>query len=111
MYLAVNLEEIYLAEKMQKAYNNAMSYEIHSSQDWPRLERTIQQNLRQATDSPVEIHRILANIQREVSELARMEVEQRRRARPTVSYLEKVDKINRDLLQLEKIVMLATLWR
>lgn len=88
-----------------------MSYEITCSQDWPRLERTIQQNLRQATDSPVEIHRILANIQREVSELSRMEVEQRRRARPTVSYLEKVDKINRDLLQLEKIVMLATLWR
>lgn len=88
-----------------------MSYNIKNSQDWPGLETTIYQNLKNATDNPAEIVKIMRNIRQQISELSRMEVDERRRQKPSSRYLDKVDKINQDLLQLEKLVVLATLWR
>lgn len=81
---------------------------IAQAQDWNRVESLLRQYLRNL-DQGADARRITHSIDQLVRELSNIEVEQRRLHRTLPKHQELVDKINANLLELEKHIFLAKL--
>lgn len=83
--------------------------EIQTSLDWQKINSDLSSQLSLVGYNP-DLHKMLANITKMVSELSSLEVEARRK-KSTHMTQEKVDAINRAINHLEKLILMATLMR
>jgi hypothetical protein len=82
---------------------------IEISTDWQEVCRKLRLEMN-AVGYNVDLHRMLSNIDKMVSELSKIEVEARR-TRSTVLYREHLVDINNAIDRLEKLIIMATLMR
>jgi len=82
---------------------------IEISTDWQEVHRKLRLEM-SAVGYNSDLHRMLGNIDKMVSELSKIEVEARR-TRSTVLYKERLDAINAAIDRLEKLVLMAKLMR
>jgi formylmethanofuran dehydrogenase subunit E-like metal-binding protein len=83
--------------------------EIQNSLDWQKVNSDLSSQLSVVGYNP-DLHRMLSNINKMVSELSSLEVEARRK-KSTHMTQEKVDTINKAINHLEKLILMATLMR
>ena len=81
---------------------------IQQAQDWNSVELLLRGYLR-GLQKGADGHRIIRAIDHQIAELSNIEVEQRRLHRVLPKHQELVDKINQNLLELEKHIFLAKL--
>jgi hypothetical protein len=82
---------------------------IEISTDWQEVCRKLRLEMN-AVGYNADLHRMLSNIDKMVSELSKIEVEVRR-TRSTVLYREHLVDINNAIDRLEKLIIMATLMR
>jgi hypothetical protein len=82
---------------------------IEISTDWQEVHRKLRLEMN-AVGYNVDLHRMLSNIDKMVSDLSKIEVEARR-TRSTVLYREHLADINNAIDRLEKLVIMAKLMR
>jgi len=98
-----------LTKKPYIRYNTDMTQlVIQQSQDWNHVEQLLRGYLRGLGRSS-DGHRIIRAIDYQIAELSNIEVEQRRLNRVLPKHQILVDKINQNLLELEKHIFLAKL--
>jgi formylmethanofuran dehydrogenase subunit E-like metal-binding protein len=83
--------------------------EIHTSLDWQKVNSDLSSQLSSVGYNP-DLHKMLSNINKMVSELSNLEVEARRKKSIHMTQ-EKVDSINKSINHLEKLILMATLMR
>jgi len=83
--------------------------EIQNSLDWQKVSSDLSSQMAIAGYNP-DLHRMLTNITKMVSELSSLEVEARR-SKSTLKTQKKVDDINKAIDHLEKLILMATLMR
>jgi hypothetical protein len=83
--------------------------EIQTSLDWQKVNRDLSSQLSSVGYNP-DLHKMLTNITKMVSELSSLEVEARR-SKSSLRTQVKVDDINRAINHLEKLILMATLMR
>jgi hypothetical protein len=83
--------------------------EIQNSLEWQRINSDLTSQLSGIGYNP-DLHKMLANISKMVSELSNLEVEARR-LKSSLRTQVKVDDINRAINHLEKLILMATLMR
>jgi hypothetical protein len=83
--------------------------EIQTSLDWQKINSDLTSHLSSIGYNP-DLHKMLANITKMVSELSSLEVEARRK-KSTHMTQEKLNNINKAINHLEKLILMATLMR
>jgi hypothetical protein len=83
--------------------------EIQNSLDWQKINNDLTSQLSGVGYNP-DLHKMLANITKMVSELSSLEVEARRK-KSTHMTQEKLNNINKAINHLEKLIIMATLMR
>ena len=83
--------------------------EIQTSLDWQKVNSDLSGQLSGIGYNP-DLHKMLANITKMVSELSSLEVEARRKKSIHMTQ-EKVNNINKAINHLEKLILMATLMR
>lgn len=83
--------------------------EIQTSLDWQKVNSDLSSQLSGIGYNP-DLHKMLANITKMVSELSSLEVEARRKKSIHMTQ-EKVNNINKAINHLEKLILMATLMR
>jgi hypothetical protein len=83
--------------------------EIQNSLDWQKINSDLTSQLSGVGYNP-DLHKMLANITKMVSELSSLEVEARRK-KSTHMTQEKLNNINKAINHLEKLIIMATLMR
>lgn len=78
---------------------------IHSATEWSKVHDALKVELRRINYNP-DLHRLLKNIDAMVGDLSRLEVDARR-TRSYTSVNETLDQINRAIVQLDKLIVLA----
>jgi len=87
-----------------------MELKITSSQDWPEIEDYVRKHLNRLSKSN-EGYKITRNFNDDIKELARLEWEERTYKQPSTRRVKLVDKINQELLELDKLFVLGTLFK
>jgi len=87
-----------------------MDLRINTSKDWDDLEPYVRKHLRTLSKSN-EAYKIIKNFNNDIKELARLEWEERLHKKSSSKRANLVDKINRELLELDKLLVLGTLYR
>lgn len=82
---------------------------ISNTADWQAVEAELRQYLR-GLGNNADAMRIISGLRRQLDALGNIEVEQRRRNRILPQHTEMVDRINANLLELEKLIVLAKLY-
>jgi transaldolase len=82
---------------------------IQNSLEWQKINSDLSKQLSGVGYNP-DLHKMLANITKMVSELSSLEVEARRK-KSTHMTREKVNNINKAINHLEKLILMATLMR
>jgi len=83
--------------------------EIQNSLDWQKINSDLSSQLSKVGYNP-DLHKMLANITKMVSELSNLEVEARR-SKSSLRTQVKVNDINKAINHLEKLILMATLMR
>jgi len=83
--------------------------EIQNSLEWQKINSDLSRQLSGVGYNP-DLHKMLSNITKMVSELSSLEVEARRKKSTNMTQ-EKVNTINKAINHLEKLILMATLMR
>ena len=87
-----------------------MDMKITSAKDWDRLEPYVRKILRTIAQSN-ESYKLMKTFNDQIKELSRLEWEERLYKTPSSRRTNLIDKVNQELLELDKQLVLGTLYR